>query len=111
MNRIEELKKIIKVNNELVDRLIDDLVFMESQLDYYRKLPQIRVDANNPERQKATPASKLYRETLQQYTNVIKVLAKCTGQDVDDEESPLRQWAKDFSELKKLRCEAYANTE
>lgn len=96
MDRREQLKKLITINSELVDKLIDDLLFMESQLDYYKTLPQIRVDPNNPERQKATPASKLYKETLQQYTNVIKVLAKCTGQDADDEESPLRKWAKKY---------------
>lgn len=96
MGRREQLVKIINVNNELVDNLINDLLFMESQLDYYRSLPMIRVDKNNPERQKATPASKLYKEMLQQYTNVIKVLAHCTGQDADNEESPLRKWAKKY---------------
>lgn len=96
MDRKSELKKLITVNSELVGNLIDELVFMETQLEYYRSLPQIRVDENRPERQKATPASKLYKETLQQYTNVIKVLAHCTGQDVDSEESPLRKWAKKY---------------
>lgn len=91
-DRKEELKNLIKVNHELVDNLIDELLFMESQLGYYRSLPQIKVDPNRPERQKATPAAKLYKETLQQYTNVVKVLAHCTGQDVEDEESPLRKW-------------------
>ena len=94
MDRKEELKKIIKINGELVEKLIDQVIFLEYQLDYYKALPQIKVDKNNPERQKATPASKLYKETLQQYTNVIKVLASCTGQDVEDKESPLRLWAK-----------------
>lgn len=110
MSRKEELKKLIKVNSELVDELIDDLLFMESQLKHYRSLPQIRIDPNNPERQKATPASKLYKETLQQYTNVIKVLARCTGQDADNEDSPLRQWAKEFTELKNRGGLPYANT-
>nr|DAT39392.1 MAG TPA: hypothetical protein [Caudoviricetes sp.] len=94
MSRKDDLKKIITVNNELVENLIDELLFMEGQLEKYRKLPQIKVDPNRPERQKATPAAKLYKETLQQYTNVVKVLASCTGQDVDDEESPLRKWVK-----------------
>ena len=94
MNRKEELKRLITVNSELADNLIDELLFMEGQLEQYKKLPQIRVDPNNPERQKATPAAKLYKETLQQYTNVIKVLARCTGQDAENEESPLRKWAK-----------------
>lgn len=98
MSRKEQLKKLISINSELVDQLVDELLFMESQLEQYRKLPQIKVDSERPERQKATPASKLYKETLQQYTNVIKVLAHCTGQDADDEESPLRQWARKYNE-------------
>ena len=96
MSRKDELKKLITVNSELVENLIDELLFMETQLEYYRSLPQIRVDENRPERQKATPAAKLYKETLQQYTNVIKVLARATGQDADNEESPLREWARKY---------------
>lgn len=98
INRHEQLKKLITQNTELVDGLIDELLFMESQLDTYKNLPQIRIDPNNPERQKATPAAKLYKETLQQYTNVVKVLAHCSDQNVDDEESPLRKWAKKYVE-------------
>lgn len=101
MDRRTQLKKIIQNNNELVDRLIDEVMFMEGQLEKYRNLPQIRVDPNNPERQKATPAAKLYKETLQQYTNAIKVLAHCTGQDADSEESPLRIWAKKYTQALK----------
>ena len=96
MDRKSQLKKLITVNSDLVDNLIDELLFMETQLEYYKSLPQIKVDPERPERQKATPASKLYKETLQQYTNVIKVLAHCTGQDADNEESPLRKWAKKY---------------
>ena len=100
MDRKEQLKELIKVNNELVDKLIDDLLFMETQLEKYRGLPQIKIDPNNPERQKATPASRLYKEMLQQYTNVIKVLAHCTGQELDSVESPLREWAKNYVDKK-----------
>ena len=96
MDRKTQLLELISINSDLVSKLVDELLFMESQLDYYRTLPMIRVDTNNPERQKATPASKLYKETIQQYTNTIKVLAKCTGQDIDDEESPLRKWARSY---------------
>lgn len=102
MDRKTQIKKLIKTNNELVDKLIDDLIFVESQLEYYRSLPQIRVDPNNSQRQKATPASKLYKETLQQYTNIIKTIAHSTNQDIEDEESPLRAWARvDISEKMK----------
>jgi hypothetical protein len=100
MTRKEQLKNLIKVNNELTEHLINDLLFMEKSLDYYMELPHISVNPNNPLQQKATPASKLYKETLQQYTNVIKVLAHCTGENLDDEESPLRKWAKSYQSLR-----------
>lgn len=77
-----------------MENLIDEVLFLEGQLKYYRSLPQLRVNPTNPEQQKATPASKLYKETLQQYANVIKTLAHCTGQDVEDEDSPLRKYFK-----------------
>lgn len=96
MSRKEQLLNLINVNKELVTPLIDDILFMESQLQSYRELPQINVNPNNPAQQKATPAAKLYKETLQQYTNCIKVLAQCTGQELDDAESPLRKWAKRY---------------
>lgn len=95
-SRKEQLKKLININSELVEQLIDELLFMEKQLEYYRSLPQIKIDNDCPERQKTTAAAKLYKETLQQYTNVIKVIAKTTGQDIDNEESPLRKWAKKY---------------
>lgn len=45
-----------------------------------------------------TPAAKQYKEFLQQYTNCIRVLARVTGQDDKEEDSPLRAWAKERSE-------------
>lgn len=93
MSRKDELLEAITVNKEIVTPLIDDILYMEKQLLYYRSLPQINVNPNNPVQQKATPAAKLYKETLQQYTNCIKVIAACTGQDLNNDVSPLRKWA------------------
>ena len=56
--------------------------------------PMIKVDPNDPTRQKATPAAKLYKEFLQQYTNCVKVVAHAVGDDGTEEESPLRAWIK-----------------
>ena len=98
MNRKDFLLKIVGNSSELMERLVDEVVFMETQLEYYRSLPQIRVNKEKPEIQRATPAAKLYKETLQQYTNCVKIIAKCAGNDADDDESPLRKWAKAFLE-------------
>lgn len=74
--------------------LIDEVVFLENRLDELKKLPFIKVNPKNPMQQKSTPAQKQYKELLQQYTNIIKVLTRATGHDEADEESPLRKWVK-----------------
>lgn len=98
MSRKKELEKIVGKDNELVSQLVDEILFLEKQLIQLKQLPFIKVNPNNNAQQKATPASKQYKEFLQQYTNCIKVLASVTGQDDKEEDSPLRAWAKARSE-------------
>ena len=75
--------------------LIDEVLYLENQLDTLRKLPKIRVNPNNPEQQKITPAAKLYKEYLQQYLNALKLLLNMADDDNNNgEESPLRKWVK-----------------
>ena len=100
MDRLKELKKLIKNGNEnaegqiIFDNLLEELIFIENQLIKLKQLPFISVNPNNKYQQKTTPAAKQYKELLQQYTNCLKIIAKASGQDLDDEESPLRKWAK-----------------
>lgn len=77
-------------------RLVDELVFLESQMEDLRRLPLITVNPNNPAQQKTTPAAKLYKEFLQQYNNSMRLLLRLSGDlSGDDEtESPLRAWLK-----------------
>lgn len=91
MKRKDELLKAIENDVTLIP-LIDEVVYLEEQLDYLRGLPKIKVHPTDPTKQRATPAAKQYKELLQQYTNIIKILLKATGADVEDEESPLRKW-------------------
>ena len=98
MSRKIELLNLL--NNDIkLTPLVDDILFMETQLSYLRSLPQIKVNPNDPNMQKATPASKQYKEILQQYTNCIKILMKATGTDIEDDESPLREWMKKNGEM------------
>ena len=98
MDRREELRKLVqKTNATAVYPLIDNMIYLEGELERLKQLPMIRVDDNNPERQKATAAAKLYKEFLQQYTNCVKVIAKVIGDDGTEEESPLRRWAKEHN--------------
>lgn len=104
MDRKEELIKIIKqsgAENEIkASQLIEEIVFLEEQLVELKKLPFIAVNPKNPMQQKATPASKQYKEMLQQYNNSLRLLFRLSGEFGEtDEESPLRKWIKGRKEL------------
>ena len=98
MARREELVSIVPDESlDLVSNVIDDLVFLEDQLEYLRKLPFIEVNPKNPVKQRATPAAKQYKEFLQQYINCVKVIESIIYRDKrldgdEAEESPLRKW-------------------
>lgn len=95
MDRRNEIRKLVKKTNaDVIYPMIDKMLFLETELEKLERLPMIRVDENNPERQKATPAAKLYKEFLQQYTNCVKVIAHAIGDDGNDDESPLRAWVR-----------------
>lgn len=95
--RAAELFAIAKANGceENARELVEDIAFLEERMQELRKLPFIKVDSNNPERQKGTAAAKQYKDLLQQYTNSLKLFLKMCGDLEEDEvESPLRAWAK-----------------
>lgn len=91
MSRKEELLNLIESDLTLLP-LVDDMVYLEKQLEQLRALPKIKVHPNDPSKQKTTPAAKLYKEYLQQYTNIVRILLRATGTDLEDDESPLRRW-------------------
>lgn len=91
MDRKSELLGAID-NDVTLMPLINEVIYLEEQLDILRDLPKINVHPEDPSKQKTTPAAKLYKEYLQQYTNIIRILIKVTGTDEADEESPLRKW-------------------
>ena len=91
MDRKEELLNIL--NDDMIyTPLINEMVYLEDQLDELRELPKIKVHPTDKTKQKTTPAAKLYKEYLQQYTNIVRILMKATGTDEADEDSPLRKW-------------------
>lgn len=106
MTRREELVAIIPEESlELVNSVIDDVVFLEERLTELKKLPFIEVHPKNPMKQRSTPASKLYKEFLQQYINCIKmieyVIYKEKRLEGDEaEESPLRRWFREHDDGK-----------
>ena len=96
LDRVEELRKY--VNNPELNPLIDRAVFLERKLEELEQLPLLKVHPEKPELQKATPAAKMYKEFLQQYANIMKVLVRGAGDENDTEISPLRSWVKMRSE-------------
>lgn len=98
MSRRDELINIIPEDSlELVNSVIDDVVFLEDRLTELKKLPFIQVHPKDASKQRSTPAAKQYKEFLQQYINCIKMIEyviykdkRLEGNEV--EESPLRSW-------------------
>lgn len=91
MTRKEELIEAVHGNTLLIP-LVSDMVYLEEQLEYLQTLPKIRIHPDDPSKQKATPAAKLFKELLQQYTNIVKVMLRATGSEDIEEDSPLRKW-------------------
>lgn len=79
MDRRKQLDEIFRDVDEdkkrLVDRLLDEVVYLEEQMEELKKLPFLAVHPENSSRQKVTPAAKLYKECSQSYMNAIRILA------------------------------------
>lgn len=93
MARKENLIKALEgADMVLIENVIDEVIFLEKQLKALKKLPFIKVNPDNSAQQRATPAQKQYKELLQQYNNLIKLLFAASGQNESDSESPLRRF-------------------
>lgn len=92
MDRREELNNIFKEIDEnekkLVDRLLDEIVFLESKMTELKQVPFLNVHPTDKSKQKITPAAKLYKECSQSYMNGIRILVgilnKIDGSEKED---------------------------
>lgn len=79
-NRRKQLDEIFKNvgddQKQLIDKMLDELVFLEEEMEKLQKLPFIKVNPNNPEQQKVTPAAKLYKEHSQSFMNAVRILSR-----------------------------------
>ncbi len=99
MSRKEELIRYFCNTDSdkcLMIPVIDEILFIESQLANLKSLPFIKVYPSNPEMQKATPASKLYTQLEAQYNSTVRTLIALSGENGTGENSPLREWAKNY---------------
>jgi len=67
-------KNVSDEEKQLVDRLIDEVIFLEQQMNELKELPFISVHPDKPNLQKVTPAAKLYKECSQSYMNAVRIL-------------------------------------
>lgn len=101
MSRADELHKIFESVEEgkrsIVNSLIDEAIFLETQLTELKKYPFIKFHPTNPNLQKVTAAGKQYREFLQTYTNIIDKLCRVYANEETEEASPLRAFLEKVS--------------
>lgn len=101
MSRRDELLNLIPEDStQLVTEVVDEIIFLEGKLTELKKLPFIQVHPTDSSVQRNTPASKQYKEFLQQYINCVKVIEGIIYRDKrleseDIEDSPLRKWFKE----------------
>ena len=106
MDRKEELINLVGEDSlHLVTEVIDEVIFLEGKLKELKKYPFIQVHPKDDAVQRATPASKQYKEFLQQYINCLKMIEYVIYKDkkLDDnevEESPLRKWFEQYANKK-----------
>ena len=78
MSRRDEFEKLFEnvdpAERQLVDRLISEAIYCETQMEELKKLPQIAVNAKNPALQKTTAAARLYKEFASSYRDTIRIL-------------------------------------
>lgn len=94
MTRREEIENYIGQDAKLYGPLIEDILFIEGQLQKLRQYPFIKVHPTDPAKQKATPAARQYKDLLGQYIVLMKALEKTAGHAPSDsaELSPLRRF-------------------
>lgn len=75
-----------------VKYLIDDFVFLEEQMSYFKTLPFIRINPRDPSMQKRTEAAKLYKECSQSYMNAARILCGLLAKSTGDETDPVAEF-------------------
>lgn len=104
MDRKEQLMQICSGLDEKAKtatvQLVDEMVFLETQLEQLKAQPFISINPRNPAQQRQTAAAKQYKELFQQYTNCVKILLKATGGEAAEEESPIRAWMRENMQQK-----------
>ncbi len=99
-DRLAELRAIFENVDEnkrkLAEPLLLEAAFLEEQLRELRTMPMIRVNPENPAQQKRTEAAKQYKENIQSYTGIIKVLNSILQRNLIEETDEFDEFLEDF---------------
>ena len=107
MSRKEDLLELLPAETiVLTEEVVNKILFLEKKIDELKELPFIQVDQKNNMRQRSTPAAKLYKELLQQYTNCVKILEAVIYRNrklegPEEEASPLEEWLMNHADSRK----------
>lgn len=96
MERQEQLNSIFaKLSDdqkELNEPLKQKALFLEDRLAELEKLPFYRVNPNNSAQQKRTEAGRLYKDLLQAYCNVMKMLNSVVNKNTVEDTDEFDEW-------------------
>lgn len=96
MNRQEQLNnifsKLSEDQKELNEPLKQKALFLEGKLAELEELPFYKVHPDKPELQKRTEAGRLYKDLLQAYCNVMKMLNGVVYKNSVEETDDFDDW-------------------
>lgn len=89
-------------NYVLVKNTISEMIFVEDKLEYLKTLPFIKVHKEKPELQKATPAAKQYKELMQNYLYMTKILVTLINKINFEEDDAFSKFLQSVEERRQL---------
>ena len=89
-------------NSILVENTLKEMIFIENKLEYLKTLPFIKVHSEKPELQKATPAAKQYKELMQNYLYMTKILVALINKINFEEDDAFSKFLQTVEERRQL---------
>ena len=99
---LEAFEKADPNNLILVKNTIAEMIFIEEKLEYLKTLPFIKVHKEKPELQKATPAAKQYKELMQNYLYMTKILVALINKINFEEDDAFSKFLQTVEERRNL---------
>lgn len=101
--RKNDLKSIFKDiddnEKQLIDPLLDEVIFLEDRMRELKKLPFLSVHPKKPALQKATAAARQYKECSQSYMNAVRILCSILHRVEASAQDELLKRLSEFEEL------------